>query len=45
LQDERARIMAFTLKQEGLMKRFEGFWRVEPFPGSIGADGKPTVRP
>lgn len=32
-QDDNARVMAFRLRRPGFMKSFEGFWRMESFPG------------
>lgn len=33
VQDDKARVMAFKLRQPGFMKSFEGFWRMEEAPG------------
>lgn len=33
-QDDKDRVMAFQLNGSGFMRNFEGFWRMEPFPGN-----------
>lgn len=33
-QDDNAMVMAFRLAEQGFMKNFEGFWRMEPMPGN-----------
>lgn len=33
LQDDGAKVLAFRLREPGFMRNFEGFWRMEPYPG------------
>ena len=40
LQDDHAKVMAFRLRVPGFMRSFEGFWRMEPYPGQPQVCGR-----
>jgi hypothetical protein len=39
-QDDNAKVMAFRLRTPGFMRKFEGFWRMEPYPGQPQVCGR-----